>query len=255
MRRSLVFEGLLTLAVLGLACKAEANISIVTVPAGLGPGSQYRLVFVTNDFTTATSSDISYYNGFATTEADQNLALAALGGTWTAIASTQTTDAISNIGEPPNVAVYDLEGNEVAGSTASMFAAPWLSHDIEYNQLGDVVDPHDNAVWTGTESDGTSAAFDVNGCLALGCPAPGSSAIGASLGSVGTPIWINQTSYSQSTPESIYAISSVLTVPALITPEPSFLTPLAIGLGALCMLRPASRRILRGRRKTASRIG
>ena len=52
--------GLLVLAVVGIASRADAGI--ITVPPDLAPGSQYRLVFVTAGTYNATSSSISTYN-------------------------------------------------------------------------------------------------------------------------------------------------------------------------------------------------
>src|ERR1039458_6718552 len=59
--------GLLVLAVMGLASRSSAGL-IVTVPPSLAPGSQYRLVFVTADTYTATSSSITDYNNDVNTD-------------------------------------------------------------------------------------------------------------------------------------------------------------------------------------------
>ena len=48
------------LATLGTASAAQA--ALVVVPPSLAPGAQYRLVFVTNTTTQATSTDINDYN-------------------------------------------------------------------------------------------------------------------------------------------------------------------------------------------------
>src|ERR1017187_4569363 len=58
----------LAVAAAGVASHCAAG-TIVTVPPGLTPGSQYRLVYVTADPYTATSSSINDYNNDVKTEA------------------------------------------------------------------------------------------------------------------------------------------------------------------------------------------
>src|ERR1035441_11041870 len=78
----------LAVAVVGMASRSAAG-TIVTIPSSLAPGSQYRLVFVTADTYTATSSNIAVYNTDVNNEANTIAALAALGTTWTVIGSTE----------------------------------------------------------------------------------------------------------------------------------------------------------------------
>ena len=89
-----------------------ASAQIVTIPNGLNPGDQYRLAFVTNGTTLATSTDIAAYNTFVTAEANTQPELVTLGATWAAIGSTPTDDARDNTGT--NVTVR-LWGPTVAG--------------------------------------------------------------------------------------------------------------------------------------------
>jgi hypothetical protein len=131
---------LLVLAVVGIASRLNAG-TVVVVPPGLSLGDTYRLVFVTSAVTDATSTDISYYNNFVTTAADAVPALAALGATWTAIASTETVSAATNIGVSTS-GIYSLNGLEVAAGTAALFntvITPLLS-PIDIDQNGDNVD-------------------------------------------------------------------------------------------------------------------
>ena len=59
---------LFTLAVVGIAARSDA--STLTIPPGLNAGDTYRLVFVTSNTTTATSTNIADYNAFVTSAAD-----------------------------------------------------------------------------------------------------------------------------------------------------------------------------------------
>jgi hypothetical protein len=63
--------------------------ALIIVPPGLNPGDKYRLVFVTSTTSGAQSSGIGNFNAFVTASAE----LAALGTTWSAIASTPATHA------------------------------------------------------------------------------------------------------------------------------------------------------------------
>src|ERR1700691_3090601 len=96
--------GLLALAVAAIASRSYAD-SITVVPAGLAPGSQYRLVFWTADTYTATDSNIADYNAEVNAEANEVPSLAALDTTWRVIGSTPTVNAIDNIGQDPGVPI------------------------------------------------------------------------------------------------------------------------------------------------------
>ena len=136
---SAVMVSLLSLPLSGLA-------GIITVPTGLNPGDQYRLVFVTSQITNAESTDINYYNNFVTADANSVPTLAALNTTWTAIASTPTVDARdntltnSNVASDTSVPIYNLENNLVA--TSNLWISPFGTHvnPIEYNEQGNPTD-------------------------------------------------------------------------------------------------------------------
>ena len=102
----------------GIVPQLEAS-GLVTVPTGLAPGTQYRLVFVT-DLTYGGVSDGLYqglsanvvnYNDDVENEIAQIPQLAALGATWDAIVSTDAVSAAANIGSSPSsVGIYLLDG-------------------------------------------------------------------------------------------------------------------------------------------------
>lgn len=97
----------------------------ITVPAGLNPGDQYRLAFVTGTVRDATSTNIADYNNFVTTAANSEPALAALSTTWNAIASTNSINARDNTTTNPfvsaGVPIFRLDGNLVAASNADLW--------------------------------------------------------------------------------------------------------------------------------------
>ena len=54
----------LLFAAIALAQSTTASAQPITVPAGLHPGDQYRLAFVSSETTQATSTNITVYNNF-----------------------------------------------------------------------------------------------------------------------------------------------------------------------------------------------
>lgn len=217
--------GLLVLVVVGIASRANADTIIYTVPPGLAPGDTYRLVFVTSETTetTAASTNIADYNAFVTGVADAVPALAALGATWTVIGSTEAVSAVTNIGDPSG-SIYDLDGLEVAASTAALFntSAVGLLNPIDIDQYGDIVY---DVIWSGTTSTGLTYS---------------TAALGDADPVVGLTSQTNQdfltafyAPFNNQTYTSVYAISSELTVPT--TPEPATIGLFALG-GALSLL-------------------
>ena len=69
----LFFQSLTLIILIGIAAVGmsitSAKATIVTLPTGLNPGDQYRLVFLTSTERNATSSDIAVYNAFVTAAA------------------------------------------------------------------------------------------------------------------------------------------------------------------------------------------
>ena len=87
----------------------------------LPPGSQYQLVFVTSDATTAESTNIADYNSFVRQEAAQNSSLPA--ATWNVVASTATVNAVNNALTYSSIPIYNTHGQLVA-SGSSGFGIP-----------------------------------------------------------------------------------------------------------------------------------
>jgi hypothetical protein len=228
--------GLFVLAVLGIA--SRSNAGIITVPPGLSPGSQYRLVFVTADPYNPTSSNIADYNTRVNNEAnnldgDTGSLLAGLDATWFAIASTPTVNAIDNIGEDPGVPIYDLFGDLIAFDAepgrGGIFDPGTIATPI-YDALGIQVSERGTVcpngfAWTGTQPmSGLGMPGDT-----LGSP----DVIVYGLCDVGEQpaIDYNVVDYR---PYSLYAVSDVLTAQ---TPESPTWVMLIAGGALILVLR------------------
>ena len=179
--------------------------------------TDYRLIFVTADPTSATSSNIADYDSFATTEAALNPDLPST--TWTAVASTDAVSAVNNIACTPdcsNIPIFLVDGTEVATSSTALFNAATVSllNGIDEDQNGNIVSGY---VWTGSFSDGTQNIQTVdsdtyNSTLGNG----GSVEFGWAGNTDGTAL--DGGSYDNGSPEPIYAISGVIsTVPEPMT--------------------------------------
>ncbi|TRV09422.1 MAG: PEP-CTERM sorting domain-containing protein [Microcystis wesenbergii Mw_MB_S_20031200_S109] len=228
----------IALATLGTASAVQA--AIITVPTGLNPGDQYRLVFVTSGTRDATSTNIADYNTFVTNAVvgsalQSSLTANGLAPTWTAIGSTSSVNAKTNTLTDPvanastSVPIYLIDGNKVATGYSDLWDG---QINIPINRTESDGYPAVFSVWTGSSTDGTASAG-----LSLGSmftTIGNSSLTSASWIGTSTPLF-NSTLY------SMYGMSSVLTVPqAQPVPEPSSLLGY-ITLGSL-MLGGAIRR-------------
>ena len=220
-------HGLILLGLLLMAGISSAFGQIITQPAGLTPGEQYQLVFVTNGTTNAESTDIGYYNTFVTNEADTAPALVALNTTWTAIASTSSVSAIANTGTTPGtgVPIYNLNGSLVAATYTELWSGS-TQNDIYTTETGTT--PTNTDVWTGTSYSGTAVPGS-----SLGNP---EATWGVSYYYDFYPLpaaWIAENNDPNSVTLPLYAMSGVLTA----APEPGSAALLALGAGALLGLR------------------
>ncbi|MGO9814917.1 MAG: PEP-CTERM sorting domain-containing protein [Isosphaeraceae bacterium] len=214
---------------LWLVCgNARADLTINT-PVGLVAGDTFRIVFVTDAVTTATSSDIGYYNTFVTNDASAE----AGGGvvtyngvnlTWTAIASTPSINAIDNVTGSLSAPIYLSNGSEVASSYTTNTGGLWsgqLSTPISLDLTGGapVTD-----VWTGTAPNGQGLTgyqlgLDTSEFGFSGLSRSSWTALGTDLSSIAE--------------FSVYGISQVLMVPGTVSvPEPSTLWMAAGGICA-----------------------
>jgi hypothetical protein len=209
-----------------LSVPAVAHADFVP-PPGV---TDYRLIFVTADTTAAVSSNIADYNSFATSEAALNPNLPST--IWTAVASTDPVNAVSNIACTPdcsNIPIFLVDGTEVATSSTALFNAATVSllNGIDEDQFGNSTAGY---VWTGSFSDGTAniQTFDgdtFDSTMGNGGPVE----VGFSGATDGRAIdgggpWFVGDPIDGLTGEPVYAISNVIS-----TPEPATVSLLAFG--------------------------
>lgn len=179
---------------------------------------------MTGGITPANSGDIGFYNAFVTADAisqaggvGNNVVYGSTVLTWTAIASTNSVSAISNIGSF-GVPVYLASGIRVAASDTQ--TGLWSgSLQAPINQLltgGFFVN---TSVWTGTLPNGSAA-----GSFTLGSGSGFGSIPGSSNKT--NAEWVETGAIPSSFSNNVYGISQVLTA----VPEPS---TSAMALGGL----------------------
>ncbi len=203
-------------------------IAQVTPPAGLAPGSEYQIMFVTADATSGTSTNISAYNTFVTEEAEQSTSLPT-GVTWSAVASTPTTNAIDNAPTYASVPIYNTAGQLVA--TGSSLWSGSILAPVGYNQYG-TTGPE--IVWTGTIPEGSVSGDPLGVFTEYPNTVWGIPSFGFSVDSTYEWVFTGTTSWQSTQPENpalvlsypLYALSSPITVPV---PEPSTLMLLLTG--------------------------
>ena len=200
-------RGLLTIALAATLLGGTAMADTI-LPTGLAPGSEYQILFVTSDRTTATSSSIAVYDSFVTQEADQSPTLKALGVTWTAVASTPTFSA-GNASSTTNVPIYDTHGDLLESSFPSLFSDSAFSGP-QYNQTGLLTT--NTFVWAGSWPDGTPS-------VPLGGGIDNDAELGYNTTVSFYPSWwiSDGDCYPVTDSYSLYALSSPVTVP---TPNP-----------------------------------
>ncbi len=111
------------LAIAWVCCVSTPVWAAVVAPAGLNPGDTFRLVFVTSTFTSATATEIAYYDDFVTASATA-AGLDTYNGavvSWQAIGSFSDTPAVLRVPATSNSSpIYRLDGAIVATSGADL---------------------------------------------------------------------------------------------------------------------------------------
>ncbi len=213
-----------------------ASAAIVTEPAGLNPGDQYRLIFVTSTTTTATDTSAAYYNTFVDNLAQSVPELASLGVTWKVLGNLNGADPQVNTGTTGSDAIptYRLDGTVFATSYPDLWDAP--SVPVLYNELGQQVINTSNSpqvvgrVWTGMGEALSVPNWSAGGYIGNG-GAGGSTGAGRPDNAYYTYGWY---SLANTQEQHLYAMSDVITVQQI--PEPSALALLALGLLGLAFV-------------------
>jgi hypothetical protein len=219
---------LTAMCLLGMSPVAWAS-PIFVPPPGV---TNYRLAFVTDQTTTATSSVIETYNLFAASNALTNTNLPST--VWTAIVSTSATSAANNVSCgaacDASVPIFLIDGTEVATSTINLFGgSSGIVNTIDEDQNGSAED--DAYVWTGSNTDGTAAAG-----LQMGTSTP------MTGWNIDSGLMLDFSSSDDSDPLPIYVISGELSEDVSAAPEPASLSLLAFGGIAMALSQKFRRR-------------
>jgi hypothetical protein len=225
MKRTVATRIALSIGVLlvSLLSVAPAGADSILIPAGLNPGDQFRIVFLSSATRNAVSADIADYDQFITDLAVASGLDTYFGNavTWRALGSTATVEAIDRLpGSFASPPLYGLDGGLVSPSTRALWVSGPAS-PITITESG--VDLGGAVVWTGTLRDGSG--FEPLGAGAF-------VAFGFNTFSGGG--WVAENDAPRGQLHHLYGYSSVLTVPqeAPAVPEPGTLTLMLIGLAA-----------------------
>jgi hypothetical protein len=135
-------------AAIVVPAKSGADVILPTL-AQVPAGSQYQIILMTSTATFATNTSISYYNAIASNAANSNATLAALGATWTAVASTEAVAATSNA-PWANDSVFNTQANQVASPAQGLYSGNLIA-PVVYDQNGNSYTSDGSVgVWTGS---------------------------------------------------------------------------------------------------------
>lgn len=208
-----------TIAALFLAASVTLScaqlVAAVTPPSGLAPGSKYQLIFLTLGTTTATSSDIDYYNTFVNNEAPAGEFFGLPSGlTWHAVSSTPAVNAKDNA-PSGSFPVYNTHGQLVAVS--SIYTGSLLTAVVN-DETGTGYQVGNASVWTGSDPFGVGLSGATLGA------ASGNGVVGFAGGA--DSFWIDYSTVWQGNDWALYALSDPIT----FVPEPATLTLLGSAL-------------------------
>ena len=218
---------------------------------GLSGGQQYRLVFLTSTFVTATSDQITTYNdvadsaGAAVDIAARSLGITLSGDPWTAIASTPTVDAKDNTGTDPSIGgipIYLVNGELVANNYADLWDGS-IRTGINVFETGDSIDPPNlHLAFTGTHSDGTAISV-AGGHGPLGGAGLLNGIPHATWGDTSRTDsgWVSRNVAGQNTQHPLYALSAVQTYSGI--PEPMNVLLFAAAIAVTGTLRRIQGRV------------
>ncbi|MDE0319961.1 MAG: hypothetical protein OXI97_08760, partial [Acidimicrobiaceae bacterium] len=144
------------------------------LPAGVGPGDQFRLIFVTSSQRDATDAEIGAYDQFVRSAAAGGHSSIAAHARWfRVLASTPTVDARDHTAttytaDDKGVPIYWLDGSgadrRVADDYEDFYDGSWANEGVPRSEAGVKVGINAQGYWTGSKPDGTK----VNTAQALG---------------------------------------------------------------------------------------
>jgi hypothetical protein len=230
-----------TLALLAaiILVPVAARASISTVPAGLNPGDEYRLVFVTSwNYGFPSSTDIGTYNTIVNDLAQSVPELAELNVQWNVLGSTQSVNARQNTGTDPSlggVPIFLLNGDRIATDYADLWDGT-LENALNITETGVAYTPNMHPgngayyiwagqVWTGSSNSGLaqfSSLGGPNGHVVIGNP--------------NTNNWMSNTDANYLGRLPFYAMSDVLKVPDSTDPGNPGVVPEAASMLTWCGL-------------------
>ena len=159
------------------------------IPTGLGPGDQFRLLFVTSGRRNSRSTDIADYNAFVQEAAggghrdiqSRSSSFRALGSTGAVDARDNT--ATAHTADDRGVPIHWLNGPKAADDYADFYDGSWDHRNpIRDEDGGSVTFGDSDYIWTGSGSDGTEY-IDLGGThWALGSAVPRTGVPGAGVG-------------------------------------------------------------------------
>ena len=104
------------------------------VPDGLGPGDQFRLLFLTDQSRDSQASDINTYNSWVQAQAaggNGHAAIRNYSRLFRAVGCTSTRSALQNTGMSGSTTpIYWLNGDRVADSAAAFFSSTMWQHQV-----------------------------------------------------------------------------------------------------------------------------
>jgi len=194
---------------------------IEMVPAGLAPGTDFYIMFVTSTSRNTTSTSMADYDAFVNAAAD----LSSVKGTddpsitWRALGATAAFDQCGSW-YTATAPVYNLNGSKLANNKTELFDGTIGGTSINYDESGSVTNYV--AVFTGCTWYGARDASWFFGA---------SSAVTGVTFNIGMA-WIQDSTAAATTSQRFYAASPLLTVPTLAAPtfEGAF-SPGSITLG------------------------
>ena len=214
------------LAVPEARAETEVRDDWTLIPTGLGKGSRFRLLFVTQGKRNATSSDIGDYNSFVQAQAaGSHSDVQAHSGEFRAVVSTTAVDARDNTrATGTGVPVYWLGGDKIADDYPEFYSCGWDSRatrdpsgtETTSNQL----------LWTGSTNQGTEYIGTNNFSQALGTGNPR-----LAWTKTGCPLQASQASGSSA--ERLYALSPVFRVVAVANRSPTGAPSIRLGGAAV----------------------